>query len=372
MPAASAEKRARQRANKILRTETEATTLSEALPPSQTAESTSLPTPAPISFTITYSLLSISYPEPVDLADHLLLDAVQVTRNELAMMLCQLYIHSLEHGWKMNIDTARECLQADYEKDMQDGTEKFAEHEKQIRAEEFTHGFNEAQTQFKTQHEEKIQLTLVDIFEHQQEWRDEEYIQAFSLGHTTGIQDEREYLDSVHITQTDVGTQVKPTMAAVFIQSDPPIISPSSSATISTQTEPLLPAINPSEPLSASILEFPTPTIIVSAPLNWADDAISLPTIPIIPPKQLHDLSSLHSSSKNPFSSLRHRHRYRYPKYSHWQAIPSRSYTQLNSPHPPLRHNSPSLTTPLDWHHDPCLFELSHVLRTLGWSYPSS
>ena len=69
----------------------------------------------------------------------------------------------------MNIDTARECLRAEYEKDMQDGTIKFTEHEKQICVEEFTCGFNEAQTQFKTQHEEKIQLVLADIFERQQE-----------------------------------------------------------------------------------------------------------------------------------------------------------------------------------------------------------
>lgn len=89
--------------------ETEATTISE-----------SLSTPAPTSFTTTYSPLSISYPKPVDRA-HLLSDAVQVTHNELAIILHQLYIHGKEHGRKANMDIARERLQVEYEKDMQDG-----------------------------------------------------------------------------------------------------------------------------------------------------------------------------------------------------------------------------------------------------------
>lgn len=84
---------------------------------------------------------------------------------------------------------------------MQDGATKFAEHEKQLRTEEFTQGFDKAQIQFKsqldkimnnlnTQHEEKVQHDLADIFERQQEWHDEEYVQAFSLGRSMGIQDE--------------------------------------------------------------------------------------------------------------------------------------------------------------------------------------
>ena len=110
MPAAPSKKHARQHANKLQRMETEATTISE-----------SLSTPAPTSFTTTYSPLSISYPEPIDRAAHLLLDAVQVTCNELAVMLHQSYIHGTEHGWKANMDIAREHLQVEYEKDMQDG-----------------------------------------------------------------------------------------------------------------------------------------------------------------------------------------------------------------------------------------------------------
>jgi hypothetical protein len=156
---------------------------------------------------------------------------------------------------------------------------------------------------------------------------------------------------------------------------------PSSSAlaSISTQTESLLPIIvtlsEPSE-FPVPILEPPISATVVLAPFNWADDSesdtVSLPTIVpiVIPSKQPRDLSSLRSSSKNPFSSLRRRHCY--PKYS--QTIPSRRYTTRSYPHSPLRHGDshtpPFLTTRLDWHRDPRLFELSCVLRTLGWSYP--
>jgi hypothetical protein len=88
------------------------------------------------------------------------------------------------------METARERLQGEYEKDMQDGATKFAEHEKQICKEEYSRGFDEARIQLNTQHEETIQQALADIFERQQEWRDEQYIEAFTLGRTTGIQDE--------------------------------------------------------------------------------------------------------------------------------------------------------------------------------------
>lgn len=117
MPAASANKRARQRANKILQTKSAAeSTVPTSTPPTPVPvaanEPPAWPAPAPTSFTITYSPLSISYPDPIDPTAHLLSDAVRVTRNELAMMLRQSYIQGTEHGWKMNLKSARDRLQA--------------------------------------------------------------------------------------------------------------------------------------------------------------------------------------------------------------------------------------------------------------------
>ena len=212
-----------------------------------------------------------------------------------------------------------------------------------------------------TQHEETIQHVLADISERQQEWRDKQFVEAFALGRTTRIQEECEYRDSVCKNQIDVGIQVRPTTATASVQTNSPII-PQSSALISTQTEPTLLSENVSESSPVPISKSPIPANSDSAPFNWASDSILLSTLPMIPSNQPHDLSSLHSSSKNPFSSLHHRHHYsKCP-----QLFSSQRYTQFHPTHPPL-HQTPPF--PLDWHCDPCLFELSHVLRSLGWSH---
>ena len=91
MPTASAEKKACQRANKLLRMETETTTISNTPPSGQPFEITSesLSTPAPTSFSISYTTVSISYPEPIDPTAQLPTDAIRVTRDQLADILHQ-------------------------------------------------------------------------------------------------------------------------------------------------------------------------------------------------------------------------------------------------------------------------------------------
>ncbi|KAG5635790.1 hypothetical protein H0H81_010094 [Sphagnurus paluster] len=63
-----------------------------------TATNTSLQatclTPAPSTFTMSYTPLSMSLPDPLNPAALLETDAVQVTWKELALMLNQLYLHS--------------------------------------------------------------------------------------------------------------------------------------------------------------------------------------------------------------------------------------------------------------------------------------
>jgi hypothetical protein len=331
MPAASAEKKARQRANKLLRMETEATTTgtsSKALPPSQTAEITSesLFTPAPTFFTISYTPVSISYPEPKNSTATLPTDAIRVTRDQLADMLHQSYIHGSEFGWKTHFALANDRLRASYDQ----------QHLK----------------------------TLFDMSERCQEY------------HEAGIREERERWESARASLVDVATQTdstttisvsvqaKPTMATASVQSNPPSIPISSTATISTQTEPLLPTVSFSESSPVPIFEPTIPATTSPAPFNWSDDAVSLSTIPILPLKQPRDLSGLRSSSKNPFSSLRRRHHYS----KRPQIFSSCHHTCSYPTHLPLHHTPPFCNNPLDWHRDPRLFELSHVLKTLGWS----
>ena len=170
----------------------------------------------------------------------------------------------------------------------------------------------ETQTQFKnqfdmvtedlnTQHEETIQHVLADISECQQDWCDEQYVEAFTLGRTTGIQEECEYRDSVCKNQIDVGIQVRPTTATASVQKNSPIIL-QSSASISTQTKPmLLLSKNFSKSSPVPISKSPIPANSDSAPFNWASDSILLSTLPMIPSNQPRNLSSLRSSSKTPF-----------------------------------------------------------------------
>ncbi|KAF8809744.1 hypothetical protein BYT27DRAFT_7283429 [Phlegmacium glaucopus] len=369
MPAATAEKRARQRANKLM--QTESATIPVTLP-AQTPEIVSLPaqltnstpsftipavadepatwpTPAPSKFTISYTPLSITYPEPPNPAAKLPTDAVRVTREQLTLMLHQSYIHGSEHGWKANVVIARERLQAEYEKDMEDATTKFAEHEKQV-----TEALN-------TQYKEQLQQALTDMFEREQERRDEEYVHAFELGRAAGIQDECEYRESAHKPQIDVGIQVGPTTTAVSIQTSPCFTPTPSFATISTQTEsptyqnleivpPTFVDVSPSPAVTenrksaqfsakrersplVTISGSSTPALAVSEPIaphaivsapeaaeivqkypetrkshvstqkhpelpiltrfSWADDAASLPTLYLAPTKHPRDLSGL-------------------------------------------------------------------------------
>ena len=194
-----------------------------------------------------------------------------------------------------------------------------------------------------------------------------------------GIREERERWESARASLVNIATQTDPatttsisvqtdnlvafisTTATASIQTNSPII-PQSSASISTQTEPMLLSKNFSESSPVPISKSPIPANSDSAPFNWANDSILLSTLPMIPSNQPRDLSSLRSSSKNPFSSLRRRHHY--SKRS--QFFSSQHYTQFHPTHPPL-HQTPPF--PLDWHRDPRLFELSCVLRSLGWSH---
>ena len=110
MPAASPEKHMHQGTNKLLRMENEATTPSDIPLPGQAAEVTSqtLLTPTPSFFTISYTLVSIFYPEPINPTSQLPTDAIQVTCDQLSDMLHQSYVHGSEHIWKVQFVLANE------------------------------------------------------------------------------------------------------------------------------------------------------------------------------------------------------------------------------------------------------------------------
>ena len=104
---------------------------------------------------------------------------------------------------------------------------------------------------------------------------------------------------------------------------------------------------------------------------NWADDANTLPVIPTFPQHPPRDLSSLRSTSMDPFLSLQRRHWHGHPKKRRNDPRRRRSYWHQSFP--ALHHSSRSHTpfrtlNSLDWDQDPRLADLSNALRALGWA----
>jgi hypothetical protein len=161
----------------------------------------------------------------------------------------------------------------------------------------------------------------------------------------------------------------------------------------SVQTDSPKPSVTASESCDASIQSADPPHVDASiqtmeplpspsqsqktsmAPLDWAEDANSLPVTlpPPSLPRQPRDLSVLHSSSSSPFSSLQHRSK-RFTHYSH-QPRRRHSHFNSNSFYSP-RHSSfnpfqPHFNTKthshLNWESDPRLSDLSRSLKALGW-----
>ena len=448
MPAATPEKRARQRANKLSQKHS---ALSAITPPSETAEiashaspasSTSVsstpaenttpaswPAPAPITFSISYNPLSVSYPEPENPAAKLPTDAVRITRDELALMLRQSYIHGTDHGWKSNLVMAREHLQTDYEQDMLKATTEFAEHEKRIREEEYNRGSEDGRNHCQAQlvsakarlhamYEQRHLDALEGFTERLQELGDVEFRRGFDEGHEASVREETASPKSIQPPQVHVSTQT-----------ELPKFEQSLHADLGIQTElvPLSPAPSPSsllplpllsdslQPTSFSIpvskfisslfqpLELTTtiisnlllsthdsnPTSAFPSSFLWSDEPpdtpISplLPSIPISPPIiptsfPRRDFSDLRSGA-NPWRSLQHRKgrdRRRSTQPLRQREHQQPSYTSKTFPSvprtPTARYSKPppSPLAPLNWDADPRLRDLSRVLGALGWAPP--
>ena len=110
-------------------------------------------------------------------------------------------------------------------------------------------------------------------------------------------------------------------------------------------SEPSGPSPSPSQPQKTS-----------AAPLDWAEDANTLPIIPLSSsPHQPHDLSVLRSSSSFPFSSLQHRSKC----FSHYSRQPHRhSHSNFNSFYTPHHisfkpHSHTKTYSHLNWESDP-------------------
>ena len=112
----------------------------------------------------------------------------------------------------------------------------------------------------------------------------------------------------------------------------------------------------------------------ITEPLDWAEDANSLPIASLSPPlHQPRNISALRSSKINPFSSLQHRSR----RFTHFSHKSRRHHSHFNSkffysPHcnpfkPSQPHSHTKTYSHLNWESDPRLSDLTRSLKALGW-----
>ncbi|KDR83244.1 hypothetical protein GALMADRAFT_239099 [Galerina marginata CBS 339.88] len=299
------------------------------------------PIPAPATFTISYIPLAISYPEPMNSAAKLPTDAVRVTRTELANMLRQSYAQGTEHGWKENVGRAKERLQADYEKDMQDATTKFGLHEKLIREEEFERGFKDGRdvgrntqlTSIKERLNAEYQKRHLEALENfasrSQEVGNEEFIRGSTSGRDAAVRDELERQASLLSRRVNSGTQtdiLRPRQCLhvdFSSQTDLPEPTRFTSVGFGTQTDPLEPEV--------SIPLLPIPIVPSNLVINSPHISNNLVSVPPSPIPDLLALSTLTSAPDNPLTFI---------SKSKPRSLSSPSLT-FNIPPHPIKPSSP-------------------------------
>ena len=163
-----------------------------------------------------------------------------------------------------------------------------------------------------------------------EQWRELEQ----SLGVTLQPKNRSNSTTANAATQTDLLPSPTPHVnISVQTAIDAPIYDSPLHGDVSTQT-----SANPSPPHVDAVIQAPDPPplavlpqIMTVPPLNWADDAASLPTRVLPSPLLPRDFSGLRSPNLNPFSSLQHRSKC-FTYYS-CRSCRSHSHFNFNSPH---------------------------------------
>ena len=213
--------------------------------------------------------------------------------------------------------------------------------------------------------------------------QEEEYNRGYNAGYNEGYSEacEKDYeaglAANTSVSTTEIGTQVdllpSPTPHIDISVQTPQLHFPDDSI-LPPHVDASVQASEESEP--PPLLSQPQEAI--TEPLDWAEDANSLPITlpPPSLPRQPRDLSVLRSSASSPFSSLQHRskrftHHSRQPR-RHRSAFHSSSHSHFNSFYSSHRntfqpHSHSKTYSHLNWESDPRLSDLSHSLKALGW-----
>ena len=332
MPASSAEKRARQRANR-LKSSTSSAQTPEILP--LPTDSTPLLQTSPPPFDFSFFIQNASI---IDV--HEFLATVSATTDGRNLKL--IWKRAFEEGRNHGLDEGMLKCSEDYARGLNTGSEKA--------------------------------LTYFDMGREQ----------GVEEGEKCGREAECQvWLSSGHGVGQCIPTSEPRSFASTALQTDPVIIPADSSdsniqtaqlhTTVSTQTSTIScidTSVQASEPPPSPC----QPQKISTVPLDWSEDSESLPITPIPPSlRQPRDLSVLRSSSSSPFSSLQHRSKCftHYSRRSHHR--PSRyNFNSFNSPHyNSFKQFQPHFYTKthshLNWESDPRLSDLNRALKALGW-----
>ena len=332
MPAATAEKRARQRANKLKSSASSAQTPEIVLPTDSTPIlQTSIP---PVDFSFFIQNASI-----IDVHDFLaMVSATTDGRNLKLLWKC-----AFEEGRNHGLDEGMFKCSEDYARGLKAGTEMattyFDAGREQGTEEGVEHGREVERQAWLTSGHDDGQCTPTS---------------KPRLFTSTAFQTDNSVIVPAHLIDSNV--QTDPLHATVSESTQTPTIS---------CLDVLIQAPEPPSSLSQ-------PQKAIAKPLDWAEDAKSLPITPI--PPSPRDLSVLRSpSSSSPFSSLQHRSK-RFSHYSHQARHhrPNFNFNSFNSPHrnsykPSQPYFHTKTYSHLNWESDPRLSDLSRSLKALGW-----
>jgi hypothetical protein len=313
MPATSAEKRARQRANKL-----------KSSPGTQSTDSSHIPqiSATPPSTSIDFE----TFVELADLDDVLrFCDAVASTYEGRNLKL--LWDRAFEAGLNQGRNEERDFRDEMYLRGKACGIREAEAATRRAEIDLFSHGIEKGRTEERT------------------EWT--------SAGHGPHC-----FSPVAILSDQVIQTNSEPPTTTVSVQT----------STIhhhDTSAQASEPPPSPSQPKKLCMV-----------PLDWAEDAKSLPITPL--PPLLHqprDLSVLRSpSSSSPFSSLQHRskrfncHSYQpHRRFSHSHRFNSSYSPHRNSFKPAQPHFHTKTFSHLNWESDPRLSDLSRSLKALGW-----
>jgi hypothetical protein len=338
MPASTAEKRARQRANKLKSSASTAQTPEIVSLPIQSTDSTPIQTSTPPPFDFNFFIRNAGI---INIHDFFAAVSTTTEGQNLKLLWKRAYEEGRNHGLDEGMLKCSEEYARGHKAGCEMATTYFDVGREQGMAEGEEHG-----------REVECQVWLSS---------------GHGVGQCTPTSEPRSFTSTA--LQTDDPVIVPADLSDGNLNTQPTRLHTS----VSTQTSTIS-YLNTSIQATEPPPSLSQPQKTSAALLDWAEDTISLPITPIPPSLgQPRDLSVLRSSSSSsPFSSLQRRSKKHTTRAR--QSYRRHSHFNFNSPHwhynsykPSQPHFHIKTHSHLNWESDPRLSDLSRSLKALGW-----